>query len=255
MKKTLEISTLKGIFAWFLVCVVFWIVVFADWNTLKSFRNTWWSDAPNMENKLSADTWNSVLAELDHLRDELSWALNSPNLVIPHGAIMAFDSKTGCPDDTWEIYTVANGRFLMGVWFSDLSKVGDTWWSSTQTLVKGNLPPHSHRFKDTVFNEYWEGWMGQTINGQWMDNGYLMSSNTDLPWARSAVWSSETDYDNDIVYWERLSYTEVCWATDSRFVRASTWNSYWRLAYNCTSSAQPFSIQNPYVKVVYCRKK
>jgi hypothetical protein len=36
-----------------------------------------------MENKLSADTWNSVLAELDHLKAELKTELDDPALNIP----------------------------------------------------------------------------------------------------------------------------------------------------------------------------
>lgn len=256
MKKILEISTLKGIFAWFLVCVVFWIVVFADWNTLKSFRNTWWSDAPNMENKLSADTWNSVLAELDHLRDELSWALNSPNLILPKWAIVAFDSKTGCPNDgTREIFAQADGKSLMGVWLSSLSQVWNTGWSPTAFLMQKHIPPHSHLFKDTVFSENnKDNWNWQTIDGYWNNNGYLVVSSYEMPlqYMHKLEWSSDTDWDNDILYWMRYTKGSICPAYPSTtFISQTKFNRN----DGCVASQESFSIQDPYVKVVYCKKK
>lgn len=191
MKKFLEISTLKGIFAWFLVCVVFWIVVFADWNTLKSFRNTWWSDAPNMENKLSADTWNSVLAELDFLKAELKTKLDDPALNIPSWAVMPFAWRSICPE-WWSYYWSANGKFIMGTSenSADAKKpIGSptVWWRSDVTLTINEMPNHTHHIKFRMEDDFWDNssdrwtvvdWEDQNLGPFWWDWGIFGDPST-----------------------------------------------------------------------------
>ena len=281
MRNIFEKSTFKWIIAWFFVCLLFWVVVFADWTNLKSFRNTWWSDAPNIENKLSAETWNSVLQELDQLKLALSWALNDPSIAIPKWAVMAFDLTTWCPTG-WEPFTLANGKFLL--WTLNASEVEKTWWSSTAQLQVKNLPSHYHYYKDTI---YAESHPASHLNN-YVSYNYSNASSVrvlaqwtnDVKWSRNGqewviYWSDEWwDHDNFPIYWVRATSNDICedgfwWDSvwqyggrDSlgwRFIGLN-WeltnlrNSYcyWSTA---KSSAQAFSVQNPYIKILYCKKK
>ena len=230
MRNILEKSTFKGIISWFFVCLLFWVVVFADWTNLKSFRNTWGSDAPNIENKLSAETWNSVLQELDQLKVALSWALNSPSIAIPSWAVMAFDLTTWCPTG-WEPFTLADDRFLM--WTSTWSEVRKTWWKDNAQLTVKNIPAHYHYYKDTIYAESHEASSlnyyvsydyhdfrpgannnngrinNKKILAQWKDDVWYPNGNSLGRWV--VYWSDEWwDHDNYPIYWVRATSNEIC---------------------------------------------
>ena len=288
MKLFLEKPTLKGLFAWFIVCCLFWLVVLADWSV--SFRNTWGTDAPNINNKLSAETWNAVLEELDKLRADLSWALQDPSIAIPNWAIMAFDLQTWCPD-WWEIYEVASWRFLMWVNEANLKTVWLKGGSPTTRLKAGNIPPHNHFYKDTVYSESYveDGSETQFIRSNYitaLKNGNYATSpikiisawTADLPYGSWVIewtstpywalpWSDEWyDVDNLPYYWIRQTSDAVCWYSD---FRAAWWGKvYWSLKdfwwnklnnyinNHCNTSyyADHFSIEYSNVKVLYCKK-
>jgi len=218
MKNLLEKPTLKWIFAWFLVCCLFWVVTFADWNTLKSFRNTWWSDAPNMENKLSADTWNSVLAELDHLKAELKTELDDPALNIPSWAVMPFAWRSTCPE-WWSYYWSANGKFIMGTSenSADAKKpIGSptVWWRSEVTLTINEMPSHDHLLKFILMDDYWDD--------------------------SSDRWSAVDWYSEMNPFWG--NWWQMAW-NKSTIKTSPNWN--WKA----------FSIMPPYVVLLYCIKQ
>jgi len=283
MRNILEKSTFKGIISWFFVCLLFWVVVFADWTNLKSFRNTWGSDAPNMENKLSAETWNSVLQELDQLKVELSWMLANPSIAIPSWAIMAFDSKSWCPEG-WNVYEAASWKFLMWVSQNNLSKVGSSSWRKTVQLSVDNIPPHTHLYKDTIYSEGYEDNNGERFmeshyldfndhnikvvtNGRYDLPGTTVLKNGNPMW--SIVWSDEWyDLDNWPYYWVRTTSSNVCSSYYSDFW-ATDWYVYWQLIdfkgnklqnamnSNCSNSysaKSPVDIEYSNLKVVYCKK-
>ena len=311
MRNIFEKSTFKWIIAWFFVCFLFWVVVFADWTNLKSFRNTWGSDAPNIENKLSAETWNSVLQELDQLKVALSWALNDPSIAIPKWAVMAFDLKTWCPTG-WDPFTLANDRFLM--WTSTWSEVESIWWKSTSSLGVKNIPAHYHFYKDTVYSESFSPTEANYyVNYNYYDyrpgaNNYggtynrinnqikLAQWTEDLWWGAGLwgpsvwliYWSDEGwDHDNYPIYWVRATSNEICSSDFWKYGRGQYNQEDWlggrliglgAVGYDSTHAelsqlrkaycywdgktnlpkdkgGQEFSVQNPYVKVIYCKKQ
>ena len=249
MKSILKKSTFKWVLAFFVVCSLFWILVFADVNNIfTGFFDSWGSDKHNYE--LSAETWDSVLQELDQLKAELENTLSKPSMAVPTWAIAAFDWKSWCPEG-WSIYNKANWKVL--VWVSNVNQAMMSGGSSTATLNVQNLPAHTHYFKDTMFSEafleaYRNNFMrGEYTNDYWNRNTYKLFSAwvRDIPWKYPAWWSyqeaqwvifgqeADVDYDNYPIYWVRLTSSEVC--------STEFWNkvnTYWdNLNWNLTISS------------------
>lgn len=220
----------------------------------------------------------------DNLMDTLNeWT-------VPAGAIMAFSPEDWCPEG-WEIYEPANWNFLMG---TNKTWNTIQWWSKAATLSIENLPEHTHYYKDTVYSEstspkdhlYLSDDYKDTLkNNYWIDDYAIFNRwQNDLPFPGTLAdweifWSASSDYDNYPIYWVRATSSEVC-KSDGQFSSIKTkinpdgtayfwitpidWK-FWKLnylkndinnyCYGGIKSSKPFSVLNPYVTVIYCKKK
>jgi hypothetical protein len=119
-----------------------------------------------------------------------------------------------------------------------------------------------------------------TVLNQWKDD--VMWYNLDVSELGVIFWTNKWwDTNNYPIYWVRLTSAEVCspefWSTNwpedvDANVIVQNWEVQWKLLdmygnhlsknikNNCYSTdkgneQQAFSVQNPYYKVVYCKKK
>ena len=215
--------------------------------------------------KFSQITWASFLAT-----DANGNVVKGPD-TMPAWAVMAFDLSE-CPSG-WSRFSDADDRFIMGATTNSKEK----WGSGLAKLVIKNIPPHSHYYKDTVYAENRTANLDgsnyhRTVNGyKWLD-----ASNKDMyygvTFSHEMLGSSATDKDNDPIYWVRGSSMQLCdfWYRDQTYVygnRGDVDINGWflnmldlrtKLDASCTSdyssSNTSFSVQNAYVKLLYCRK-
>ena len=69
-----------------------------------------------------------------------------PNVLIPKGAIVAFDGE--CPNEEWKEFTLAHNKFLIGT--SDPSAAGSAVGGNDKiVLTEKNLPKHNHKVHGT----------------------------------------------------------------------------------------------------------
>lgn len=76
---------------------------------------------------------------------------SSQAAVMPKGAVVAWDAKSGCPAG-WGVYSAAAGRMIAGS-ASNGYALGQTGGAATVSLSADQLPDHRHSFVDIYFSE------------------------------------------------------------------------------------------------------
>lgn len=156
---------------------------------------------------------------------------------MPQWAVMAFDLST-CPDG-WSRYTKADDRFIM--WSN--SNFGSVWGNSSVSLEVKHIPNHSHYFRDTAFMESANADMSSnwnTLRVDWQE--------TRMNWPGSNWW---TDYDNTLL----TVYRKTSWNILSSAGNSHTWvDPNWYNNDKRSVAKENLNIQNPYVKLLICKK-
>ena len=74
---------------------------------------------------------------------------------VPSGAVVAFDLRDSCPEDGWERFDVASGRFLVasgGDAATGMRPFRDMEGNLSVTLREPNLPEHRHQTALSALN-------------------------------------------------------------------------------------------------------
>ena len=178
------------------------------------------AENPTNQNRLTASNWDTLVREVENLKDQL--ANQAPD--VPSGAVMAFESEN-CPDG-WTRYEKADGRFIMGTeakWFDpfirkQVSNIGSTWGNWNIQLTIDQLPSH-------YFYIAWK----------YVDNNHDYFWNSRSPYLTTKRKADSVDSN----YWYDLNGTRN---TPEYFKTNTIWNG------------NAINIQNPYIKLLYCKK-
>ena len=224
MKKLLEwwkIWTMLSIVVFVMTC---WILAHGFWwdPTQSPFSD--WRIDKQLGNTLDELEWNYLMTKLDTLGGVPAWA------------VMAFDLSK-CPE-WWEAYSNADGRVIKGAWtryayvgdrtFSRIYSKWDTGWSPYMYLTINNMPEHAHYMvsKDWDGTQY-DGW-------DWLKY-------PDVPLAWYSNDGDACDDDSNCNY----GLAAARWGTARYWLTSKVWSS----------TPWQFSIEDPYIVLIYCKKK
>ena len=82
--------------------------------------------------------------------------------IIPSGAVVAFDTNDGCPDEGWSRFTKAQSRTIVGAAFEGITLDAnltprphdDKGGSESVRFTTDQTPRHQHTFRDTYYSEH-----------------------------------------------------------------------------------------------------
>lgn len=212
-----KLWTMLSILVFVMTC---WILTYAFWGDPTQSPFADWRTDKQLGSSIEELEWNYLMTKLDTLGG------------VPKWAVMAFDLSE-CPE-WWEAYSDADGRVIKGAWtryayvddrtFSRVYSKWATGWSPYMYLKSEHMPEHFHYM--IAVDKVGSNWFRDNLS-EWKD------------WSLAERWSSN-DWTNEDRYDLAASNQKATAARTS-----TVWSSY----------PTQFSIEDPYIVLIYCKKK